>query len=98
MEGGLSLQTRRELLQHMVPQYREAPSAKKSVLLDAFTQATGYNRKYATWLLNHSAEVQPTTLHPRPRHYGSEVQHALFMVWNAANRICAKRLIPSCRL
>ncbi len=94
MEGGLNLQTRRELLQHMVPQYRKAPSAKKSVLLDAFTQATGYNRKYATWLLNHSAEVQPTTLHPRPRHYGSEVQHALFMAWNAANRICAKRLIP----
>jgi len=22
------------------------------------------------------------------------VQHALFLVWNAANRICAKRLIP----
>jgi hypothetical protein len=24
----------------------------------------------------------------------TDVQHALFLVWNAANRICAKRLIP----
>src|SRR5258708_2550936 len=30
----------------------------------------------------------------RPSHYGPEVQHALFLVWHAANRICAKRLIP----
>jgi hypothetical protein len=30
----------------------------------------------------------------RLRRYGSEVQHALFLVWHAANRICAKRLIP----
>src|SRR2546423_7218935 len=31
---------------------------------------------------------------PRPRHYRPDVQHALFLVWNAANRICAKRLMP----
>jgi hypothetical protein len=30
----------------------------------------------------------------RASHYGPEVQHALLLVWNAANRICAKRLIP----
>lgn len=28
------------------------------------------------------------------RAYGPEVQQALFLLWNAANRICAKRLIP----
>ena len=26
--------------------------------------------------------------------YGPEVQYVLFQVWNAANRICAKRLMP----
>ena len=46
------------------------------------------------WLLNHAQEGQPTPQHPRPRHYGPDVQHALFLVWHAANRICAKRLIP----
>jgi len=79
----------------MIPQYREASSSKKkSKLLDAFTATTGYNRKYAMWLLNHAKEVQPTPQRPRPRRYGPEVQHTLFLVWHAANRICAKRLIP----
>ena len=95
MRGGVSLQTRRELLQHMIPQYRRASSVKKkSKLLDAFTATTGYNRKYAMWLLNHAKEVQPAPQRPRPRQYGPDVQHALFLVWNAANRICTKRLIP----
>jgi len=95
MREGISLQTRRELLQHMLPQYREASTVKKkSKLLDAFTAATGYNRKYAMGLLNHAKVEQSTPQRPRPRHYGPEVQHALFLVWHAANRICAKRLIP----
>src|SRR2546429_2695753 len=95
MREGMSLQTRRELLQHMLPQYREASTVKKKgKLLDAFTAATGYNRKYAMWLLNHAKVEQSTPQRPRPRHYGPEVQHALFLVWHAANRICAKRLIP----
>jgi hypothetical protein len=95
MREGISLQTRRELLQHLLPQYREASTVKKkSKLLDAFTAATGYNRKYAMGLLNHAKVEQFAPQRPRPRHYGPEVQHALFLVWNAANRICAKRLIP----
>jgi Integrase core domain len=93
--GAVSFQTRRELLQSLIPQYREASSSKKkSKLLDAFTATTGYNRKYAMWLLNHTKVVQLTPQRPRPRRYGPEVQHALFLVWNAANRICAKRLMP----
>jgi len=95
VEDGLRLQTRRELLQHVIPHYRKASTVKrKSKLLDAFTAATGYNRKYAIWLLNHAKEVQSPPERQHPRHYGPEVQHALFLVWNAANRICAKRLIP----
>jgi hypothetical protein len=95
VESGLSLQTRRELLQQVIPQYRAATTVrKKSKLLDAFTATTGYNRKYAMHLLNHTKEVQLVPQHPRRRHCGPEVQHALFLVWHAANRICAKRLIP----
>ena len=61
MESGLSLQTRQALLQQVVPQYRQAKTVKKkSKLLDAFTETTGYNRKYAMWLLNHAKEVQHT--------------------------------------
>jgi len=95
MEGRLRLQTRRELLQQVIPQYRQASTVKrKSKLLDAFTTTTGYNRKYAMWLLNHAQEEHPTSQRSLRCHYGPDVQHALFLVWHAANRICAKRLIP----
>jgi len=95
VESELSLQTKREFLQQMIPQYRKATTVKKkSKLLDAFTTTTGYNRKYPMWLLNHAQVGQPAPQHPRPRHYRPEVQHALFLAWHAANRICAKRLIP----
>jgi hypothetical protein len=94
VESGLSLHTRRELLQHMASQHCQASSTKKSLLLDEFTATTGYNRMCAMWLCNHAEEVQQTLPHPRLRKSGSEVQQALFLAWNAANRICAKRLIP----
>ena len=94
MEQSLSYQTRRALLQQTVPQYREASPSQQRTLVDAFVIATGYHRTYARWLLNHAEEVQQTLHRPRPRQYGSDVQHALFLVWHAANRICAKRLIP----
>jgi Integrase core domain len=94
VEKSLSYQARRELLQQTVPQYREASASQKRTLLDAFVATTGYHRTYARWLLNHAEEVQQALQRSRPRQYGPEVQHALFLVWHAANRICAKRLIP----
>ena len=94
MEKSLSYQARRVLLQQAIPQYREASSSQKRTLLDAFVSTTGYHRTYARWLLNHAEEVQQTLRRPRPRQYGPDVQHALFLAWHVANRICAKRLIP----
>src|SRR5438874_4485985 len=94
VDKSLSYQARRALLQQTVPQYREASPSQKRTLLDAFVAATGYHPTYARWLLNQADEVQQTLQRPRPPPYGPEVQHALFLVWHAANRICAKRLIP----
>ncbi len=90
----VNLQSRRALLKLFAPQYREASYAQKRVLLDVFAQATGYHRRYGMWLLNHAEDVLHEPTSKRSNHYGPEVQHALFLVWNAANRICAKRLIP----
>jgi len=94
VERGLCLQTRRELLAQVLPQYRGASPEQKRQLLDAFTQRTGYHRKYAMWLLNHTEQGQQAPVHPRPCRYGSEVQEALVLAWNKMNRICAKRLMP----
>ena len=90
----LSFQTRWELLQQMVPRYRGASASQKGPLLDEIAATTGYSRRYAMWLLNHSQAGQHPSGPQRQRRYGPEVQHALFLVWHAANRICSKRLMP----
>ena len=90
----VNLQSRRALLKQFAPKYREALYAQKRALLDVFAQATGYHRRYGMWLLNHAEDVLQAPAYKRSNNYGPEVQHALFLVWNAANRICAKRLIP----
>jgi hypothetical protein len=66
----------------------------KSVLLNVFAKATGYYRRYGMWLLNHAEDVLHAPTYKRSNHYRPEVQYALFLVWHAANRICAKRLMP----
>src|SRR5437016_5476244 len=78
----------------MAPQYHQASPSQKRMLLEAFIATTGYVRKYGRWLLNHAEEVQQTHGRSHLRRYGPDVQHALFLAWHAANRICAKRLIP----
>jgi hypothetical protein len=65
---GVSLQSRRALLKQFAPQYREASSAQKRVLLDTFAQVTGYHRRYGMWLLNHPIESRPSFPHARPVH------------------------------
>jgi len=82
------------LLKQFAPQYCEAASAQKGALLDTFVQATGYHCRYGMWLLNHAEDVLHAPAYKRASHYGPDVQHALFLIWHAANRICAKRLIP----
>src|SRR6266571_1268698 len=99
LEGGnvesvLGFQTRREVLLQMVPRYRQASVSHKGALLDKMVATTGYARRYAMWLLNHPEELLPTPRRRRQRTFGPEVQRALFLVWQQANQICTKRLMP----
>ncbi len=48
VEKPLSYQATREVLQQVAPQYREASSSQKRMLLDAFVATTGYHRTYAS--------------------------------------------------
>jgi hypothetical protein len=54
---GLSLQERREVVAQVLPEYREASTEQKRLLLEAFLQRTGYHRKYAVGLLNQSRKA-----------------------------------------
>ncbi|HEU5381484.1 MAG TPA: transposase family protein [Ktedonobacteraceae bacterium] len=91
----LRYQTRRDLLAHLLPRYRAASVAQKSLLLEAFCQLTGYARKSAIRLLNHPPERSGPLRRPRASTYGPQVQHAFFLAWKATHYVCAKRLLPS---
>jgi site-specific recombinase XerD len=81
------------LLQQIAPVYHQASGSQKQHILEEFVTATGYARKYAQWLLNHTEEIFTTPVVLR-RRYGPEVEEALVLIWKTLNRICAKRLVP----
>ena len=90
----LSYAARRGLVEQLAPDYRQASSAHKTLLLDQVVAVTGYARKYAIGLLNQELEGKRTIQRRRVPRYGPEVQQALLTAWKAAKHICAKRLIP----
>ena len=92
----MSLHARRELLAEVGPRYRHANKTQKQRILDEFTAATGYQRKYAIALLNRPPQAKKpnTARKTRPKTYDSGVQKALQSIWELANRPCGKRLVP----
>jgi hypothetical protein len=88
----ISKQTRRELLQALRERYRNASKIDKSKILDEFLGITGRHRKYAIRLLTRPEPVmsdQPKLGRPV---YSEAVRDALVILWEAADRICGKRL------
>jgi hypothetical protein len=92
----MSLQARRELLAAVGPRYRSSNKAQKRRVLDEFTAATGYQRKYAITVLNRppAAAQEKRLRKTRPSTYDATVQKALKSLWEIANRPCGKRLAP----
>ncbi len=93
----MSLKARHELVTAVGRRYQQAAKKEKQKILDEFTAATGYHRKYAINLLQQQAPRTSPAKVPRqsrPRRYTAEVKAALVEVWEASNRICSKRLVP----
>src|SRR5579885_355691 len=92
----MSLQARKELLFRMRSRYGSADRKTKSEILEGFVAATGYHRKYAVSVLSKPArDVGAERLFKeRKRVYDEAVKQALVCIWNAANQICSKRLVP----
>lgn len=101
----LTMKERRLLTKALCTQYRRAGKKSKGMLLDQFTQSTGYNRSYARSLLrNHGRRVtvapgvllegdaKPKARKPRPPKYGPEVAAPLRKIWRMLDYIAAKRL------
>ncbi len=95
MRSSMGFRAKRELLAQVVPRYHQANQREKSIILNELVAATGYARKYAIRLLSQPSSLATKEIRrPRQRRYGKAVQEALAVAWNAANGICAKRLVP----
>lgn len=86
--------TRRELIAAVGSRYRQASRSEKKTILDEFVAVTGYHRKHAVRLLRHELEEPRAPRAPRARRcvYDEAVRQALTVVWEAADRVCGKRL------
>ena len=85
---------KQELLATIRDRYRASSKKDKGRILDEFIAVTGHHRKHGIRLLGQSGddgEQQPAAKKGR-RIYDEAVRQALIVVWEAADRICGKRL------
>ena len=91
----MSPKARMEYLESIVIRYRKSSKKKKSIILDEFCTTTGYNRKYAIYLIytfKRFTKPKPKK-RGRPSKYNCpEVLEALRRIYLAANLPCSKRL------
>lgn len=93
MAHRISRGSRRELVGAIVERYRTGSRSDKRRILTEFVAVTGYHRKHAIRILNGGAKAwSQATRFRRPRVYEEAVQQALVVLWEAADRICGKRL------
>ena len=86
------MSARVELLEAVKQRYGDSSRGEKRRILDEFVALTGYHRKHALRLLNSPMESGAKARKPRSRIYDEAVLEALIIVWEAADRICGKRL------
>ena len=89
----LSRAVRKELLAALRGRYVRASKSEKGAILDEFVALSGYNRKYATRILGNAASSDPAPpTKSTYRIYDDAVRESLIVLWEAADRICGKRL------
>ena len=82
--------TRKELVEALRVRYRSAAFGDRIKILDEFVALTGYHRKHAIRVLRE--EVAVKMARTRNYLYDEAVRHALTVLWEAADRVCGKRL------
>jgi len=97
MDNKVSTQTKEELVRVLRQRYRDSSKMEKTKILDEFISVSGYHRKHAIRLLigktdNGNKGSNPSGVRPSRRIYNEAVKEALIVTWEAADRICGKRL------
>jgi Integrase core domain len=92
MDGPISKPARREVLEALRKRYDQGTKQEKTRILDEFVAVAGCHRKHAirllTGIISHAASHGPVAR----RIYDEAVRAALATLWEAADRICGKRL------
>ena len=88
----ISKQTRRELLEALRERYANASKIENTKILDEFIDIAGCHRKHAIRLLTGVDPVTPDAPRLGRTIYSEAVREALVVLWEAADRICGKRL------
>ncbi len=84
---------KQELLVALRERYRSASKKDKSRILDEFIAITGHHRNHGIRLLGQLDEGDDVPRQARgQRIYDEAVREAVIMIWEAADRICGKRL------
>jgi len=85
--------TRKDLVEALRLRYRSAAFSERIKILDEFVALTRYHRKHAIHVLR--GEFSPAIeVRLRNRVYDEAVAQALTVLWEAADRVCGKRLKP----
>jgi hypothetical protein len=88
----LSKPARAELLAALSERYAQATRKDKSTVLNEFVALTGCHRKHAIRLLTAGPRSGPGVGASSRTIYDRAVRDALIVLWEAADRICGKRL------
>ena len=86
--------TRTELAEAVGQRYRSVDRSSKGRVLDEFAAVTGFHRKHAMRLRRATPLAKARSVRPERRVYDEAVRTALIVLWEAADRLCGKRLRP----
>jgi hypothetical protein len=92
MHTPISKQARTELLAALRQRYQRASKTDKAKILDEFVAVAGCHRKHAIRLLTRTPSATSDVRAGHRRIYDQAVRQALIVLWEAADRICGKRL------
>ena len=83
--------TRKDLIEALRARYRGAAFGDRIRILDELVALTGYHRKHAIRVLGQEFS-NAKAARARNRLYDEAVRQALTLLWEAADRVCGKRL------
>jgi hypothetical protein len=92
MRRRLSMEARRELIEAVGERYRQAGWTEKKQILDEFVELAGFHRKHAIRVLRSERRPKVPGSGMASSPYDEAVITALTILWEAADRICGKRL------